>query len=33
VTEGDVYQLLDELGEVPASLWVVFEVGMMITLA
>jgi hypothetical protein len=31
--EGDVYQLLDDLGEVPAGLWVVVEIGMMITLS
>ncbi|MCW3053279.1 MAG: hypothetical protein JWN14_2449, partial [Chthonomonadales bacterium] len=30
---GDIYQLLDDLGDISAGLWVVVEVGMMITLS
>jgi hypothetical protein len=33
VKEGDVHRLLDDLGDVPAGLWVVVEIGMMITLS
>lgn len=33
MTEGDVYQLLDNLGEIPAGLWAVVDIAMMITLS
>ncbi len=29
--EGDDYQLLDDLGDIPANVWGVAEIGMMIT--
>jgi hypothetical protein len=33
VKPGDVYQLLDDIGEIPAGLWVVVDVSMMIRLS
>lgn len=33
VIAGDVYQFLGDLGEIPAGLWVLVDVGMMITMS
>ena len=33
MNEGDVYQLIHELGEVSADLWVVPDLDMMVTLS
>ncbi len=33
MTQGDIYQLKNDLGEIPSGVWAVVEIGMMVTLS